>query len=325
MVRRTSIAAIAFASLVAGAACESEPAAPLAPTASALVATKKAATASKFTIDPAASKVSFLMQAFDQGTPLPEERVSLMFDIGTPDADTGAADMTAMTAAMNEIKTSADDIAKIIKTIDEIAFQTNILALNAAVEAARAGEAGAGFAVVADEVRNLAQRSAHAAKETAGKIEGAITKTAQGVTISNKVAISLEEIATRSREVDELVVEIATASTEQNQGIGQVTQAVAQMDQVTQKNAASAEESASAAEELNAQALAMQVEPVDQPLEGCGQHLLVGRGGVHGVGAGKRNAVAAENGHATDGGGVLCFGCSHGVLSRWMGCQAATA
>jgi methyl-accepting chemotaxis protein len=173
-------------------------------------------------------------------------------------ADTGVSDMASMKTAMADIKTSSDDIAKIIKTIDEIAFQTNILALNAAVEAARAGEAGAGFAVVAEEVRNLAQRSAQAAKETAEKIEGAIAKTAQGVTISNKVATSLEEIAARSREVDELVVEIATASTEQNQGIGQVTQAVSQMDQVTQKNAASAEESASAAEELNAQALAMQ-------------------------------------------------------------------
>jgi len=173
-------------------------------------------------------------------------------------ADTGVSDMSAMKTAMADIKTSSDDIAKIIKTIDEIAFQTNILALNAAVEAARAGEAGAGFAVVAEEVRNLAQRSAQAAKETAEKIEGAIAKTAQGVQISNKVATSLEEIASRSREVDELVVEIATASTEQNQGIGQVTQALSQMDQVTQKNAASAEESASAAEELNAQALAMQ-------------------------------------------------------------------
>jgi len=173
-------------------------------------------------------------------------------------ADTGVADMNAMKTAMSDIKASSDDIAKIIKTIDEIAFQTNILALNAAVEAARAGEAGAGFAVVAEEVRNLAQRSAQAAKETAEKIEGAISKTAQGVQISNKVATSLEEIATRSHQVDELVVEIATASLEQNQGIGQVTQAVSQMDQVTQKNAASAEESASAAEELNAQALAMQ-------------------------------------------------------------------
>jgi methyl-accepting chemotaxis protein len=173
-------------------------------------------------------------------------------------ADTGVADMNAMKTAMSEIKASSDDIAKIIKTIDEIAFQTNILALNAAVEAARAGEAGAGFAVVADEVRNLAQRATTAAKETAGKIEGAITKTGQGVQISNKVAASLEDIAVRARQVDELVVEIATASSEQNQGIGQVTQAISQMDQVTQSNAANAEESASAAEELNAQAHSME-------------------------------------------------------------------
>ena len=173
-------------------------------------------------------------------------------------ADTGVTDMNAMKTAMGEIKASSDDIAKIIKTIDEIAFQTNILALNAAVEAARAGEAGAGFAVVADEVRSLAQRATNAAKETAGKIEGAITKTGQGVQISNKVAASLEEIATRARQVDELVVEIATASTEQNQGIVQVSQAITQMDQVTQSNAANAEESASAAEELNAQAHAME-------------------------------------------------------------------
>ena len=188
-------------------------------------------------------------------------------------AEQGTSRMAGMQEAMNEIKASSDNIAKIVKSIDEIAFQTNILALNAAVEAARAGEAGAGFAVVADEVRNLAQRAAQAAKETAGKIEGAITKTAQGVQISQKVATSLEEIATRSRQVDELVVEIATASTEQNQGIGQVTQAVSQMDQVTQKNAANAEESASAAEELNAQAMSMQ--------ENVGQLLAIaGRAGA---------------------------------------------
>jgi methyl-accepting chemotaxis protein len=172
-------------------------------------------------------------------------------------ADTGAADMTAMTAAMNEIKTSADDIAKIIKTIDEIAFQTNILALNAAVEAARAGEAGAGFAVVADEVRNLAQRAAQSAKETSVKIENALAKTAQGVQLTNKVAASLQEIVTNAREVDTLVAEVASASKEQTQGIQQVNGAVGQMDKVTQANAANAEESASAAEELNAQAVSL--------------------------------------------------------------------
>ena len=169
-------------------------------------------------------------------------------------ADKGAADMESMAKAMQDIKTSSDDIAKIIKTIDEIAFQTNILALNAAVEAARAGEAGAGFAVVADEVRNLAQRAAQSAKETASKIEGAITKTAQGVEISGSVQKSLQQIVTQVRSVDELVSEVAQASREQNEGIEQVGTAVRQMDQVTQGNAANAEETAAASEELNAQA-----------------------------------------------------------------------
>ena len=169
-------------------------------------------------------------------------------------ANKGVGDMQTMAAAMEAIKVSSDDIAKIIKTIDEIAFQTNILALNAAVEAARAGEAGMGFAVVADEVRNLAQRSAQAAKETAGKIEGAITRTGQGVEISGKVGAVLNDIMTKVRQVDELVTEVAGASREQTDGITQINSAVGQMDKVTQSNAASAEETAAAAEELNSQA-----------------------------------------------------------------------
>jgi len=169
-------------------------------------------------------------------------------------ADRGSSDMQAMNEAMGAIKVSSDDIAKIIKTIDEIAFQTNILALNAAVEAARAGEAGMGFAVVADEVRNLAQRSAQAAKETAAKIEGAISKSAQGVEISQKVAQTLNEIVVKARQVDELAAEVASASREQTQGISQINTAVGQMDKVTQNNASNAEESAAAAEELNSQA-----------------------------------------------------------------------
>ncbi len=174
-------------------------------------------------------------------------------------AEDGARDVKEMTSAMQEIKRSSDDVSKIIRTIDEIAFQTNILALNAAVEAARAGEAGMGFAVVADEVRSLAQRSAQAAKETASKIENSLGKTNRGVEITDKVARSLEEIVAISRQVDQLVAEIASASKEQNQGIGQINRAVTEMDKVTQSTAASAEESASAAEQLNSNAASLRV------------------------------------------------------------------
>ncbi len=172
-------------------------------------------------------------------------------------ADKGVTDMQSMSSAMEAIQGASGDIAKIIKTIDEIAFQTNILALNAAVEAARAGEAGMGFSVVADEVRNLAQRSAQAAKETAAKIEDAIVKTGQGVEISSKVSAALGDIVAKVRQVDQLVSEIATASREQTDGVTQINSAVGQMDTVTQSNAASAEESAAAAEELSAQAEGM--------------------------------------------------------------------
>jgi len=172
-------------------------------------------------------------------------------------ADAGGVEMQAMSKAILEIKQSSDEIAKIIKTIDEIAFQTNILALNAAVEAARAGESGMGFAVVADEVRSLAQRSAASARETAGKIETAIAKTAQGVQISTRVAGGLQTIIEKIRQVDELVAAVATASAEQSQGISQVNKAVSQMDQITQSNASAAEESASAAHELRGQAQTM--------------------------------------------------------------------
>jgi methyl-accepting chemotaxis protein len=171
--------------------------------------------------------------------------------------DLGVEDMNAMTKAMDAIKTSSDDIAKIIKTIDEIAFQTNILALNAAVEAARAGEAGMGFAVVADEVRGLAQRCAQAAKETSAKIEDAVQRSTAGAEISGKVAHSLQVIVAKAREVDSLSGEVAAASQEQSQGITQVNTAVTQMDKVTQSNAANAEESASAAEEMASQAAAL--------------------------------------------------------------------
>ncbi|HEY1173825.1 MAG TPA: methyl-accepting chemotaxis protein [Verrucomicrobiae bacterium] len=178
-------------------------------------------------------------------------------------ADQGAQDTHMMTIAMDGLKTSSDDIAKIIKTIDEIAFQTNILALNAAVEAARAGEAGMGFAVVADEVRNLAQRCAQAARETSVQIESAILKTEQGVETSHKVSTALNDIVLKARDLDGLVAEVTHAAQEQSQGIAQLGEATIRIDKITQSTAANAEETAAAAEELNAQAETMKAAVAD--------------------------------------------------------------
>jgi methyl-accepting chemotaxis protein len=176
---------------------------------------------------------------------------------------------TEMAMAIHGINTSSNSISKIISTIDEIAFQTNILALNAAVEAARAGEAGMGFAVVAEEVRSLAKRSADAAKETASMIEAAVTQSQKGVEANSKVTASIAEvvqkangvrdslghIVAKAREVDSVVGQITEASKEQDSGLEQINSAINLMNQVTQANAAGSEETASASEELTAQSI----------------------------------------------------------------------
>jgi len=193
-----------------------------------------------------------------------------MADLRTQvDAVVGSA--KEMEVAMAEIQESSASISKIIKTIDEIAFQTNILALNAAVEAARAGEAGAGFAVVADEVRSLAGRASEAARQTSALIEDSVARSQHGVTVNEAVGVNLQQVLEKASQVDQgfnkiteevnmvatTMHEFESSSRDQSEGIEQINAAMVQVSDVTQQNAASAEEAASASEELNAQALSL--------------------------------------------------------------------
>ena len=205
-------------------------------------------------VSSAAGQVSGSSQSLAQGAS--EQAAHHMSDVSHRVAEANHT-LDGMMLSMQEIGASSGKISKIIKVIDEIAFQTNILALNAAVEAARAGEAGMGFAVVADEVRNLAQRSAQAARDTAALIEESILKSTEGSAKLGEVAASIHAITDGANKVKTLVDEVDASSKEQAQGIEQISKAVAQMDQVTQRTAANAEESASASEELNAQSQAL--------------------------------------------------------------------
>jgi methyl-accepting chemotaxis protein len=200
----------------------------------------------------------------------------------------GTEAMARMSAAITNIRDASTKTANIIKTIDEIAFQTNLLALNAAVEAARAGDAGKGFAVVAEEVRNLAQRSAQAAKNTNELIEESQQRAEMGVRVSGEVDAVLMQIKNGIAKVSDLVREVASASDEQARGADQINTAVGQMDQVTQANAANAEESAAASEELSSQA--MELERMVRDLLGIVQGGATN--GLHGV------KQALENQHA---------------------------
>ncbi len=190
------------------------------------------------------------------------QAVTLVADVHTQVRESEHA-LTDMVTSMRAIQESSQKVSKIIKTIDEIAFQTNILALNAAVEAARAGEAGMGFAVVADEVRSLAQRSAQAAKDTAGLIEESIGRAQAGNATVEVVANAVRGITVSVNRVKGLVEEVSEASRQQTQGLDQVSQAISQMEKVTQGTAATAEESAATSEELSAQAT-MTMETIEQ-------------------------------------------------------------
>jgi methyl-accepting chemotaxis protein len=199
--------------------------------------------------------------------------------------ETASSGMRQAATAMEGVAKASNETAAIIKTIDEIAFQTNILALNAAVEAARAGEAGAGFAVVAEEVRALATRSAEASHNTAQLIETTRDRVKDAVLQVSACGEAFVGIATNTQKIDKLLTEVATASKEQNLGISEINKATAQMDQMVQSNAAAAEEASAASEELAGQAQMMRAGAVEL------LHLVVGSGD---------SGIAAESGNTGD-------------------------
>ena len=205
------------------------------------------------TLEEVSSSLQELSSSSDQAAGNAREAKALS-DGARSGTDKGLDSMRRLSEAVERIKASSDETAKIVKTIDEIAFQTNLLALNAAVEAARAGDAGKGFAVVAEEVRNLAMRSAEAAKTTARLIEESVGNANGGVTLNAEVLGNLSEIQRQVVQVSEVMDEIAAAADQQSEGVTQINVAVEQMNQVTQQTAANAEESSSASEELTSQA-----------------------------------------------------------------------
>ncbi|MCP3939981.1 MAG: hypothetical protein GY710_00670 [Desulfobacteraceae bacterium] len=205
-------------------------------------------------IEETSSTLTELASMTDNNAQNAKQTNVLMQDVEAVVTSTNTS-MENFTASMEDIINASKETSNIIKTIDEIAFQTNLLALNAAVEAARAGEVGAGFAVVADEVRSLAMRAAKAAKNTSGLIEQTIQNVDHGGKLLASVNEEFGKVLGKTKEAVSRIAEIASASEQQSEGITQITNAVCELDDVVQKNAATAEESASASEEMSAQAM----------------------------------------------------------------------
>jgi methyl-accepting chemotaxis protein len=205
------------------------------------------------TIEELSASITNVAEKTNENTDMAKNAASLSLQIKA-NAEKGSQQMSEMTSAVEEINKASQDISKVIKVIDDIAFQTNILALNAAVEAARAGEAGKGFAVVSDEVRNLASKSAAAAKETGALIESSMKKAEAGAQIATETAISLGDIVEGINESAEIVHKISLASADQSNAIHQITLAIDQVSEVVQRNTATSEESAASSQELKAQA-----------------------------------------------------------------------
>ena len=215
------------------------------------------ATEQAASIEQLSSSISDIAQKTKENSHLANNAAELAGNI-KDNAEKGSRQMDEMMSAVGEINEASSSISKVIKVIDDIAFQTNILALNAAVEAARAGQHGKGFAVVAEEVRSLAAKSAEAAKDTGGLIENSIEKANLGVRIAEETSLSLSDIVSGINESTQIVMEIAQASEEQTISIGQINTGIDQVAQVVQQNSATAEESAAASEEMSAQAATLQ-------------------------------------------------------------------
>lgn len=240
-------------------------------------------------ISLAAGQISDGSQSLAQGA---TQQVRAMSEEAGCSTDKGVESMKRLSQAIDSIKNSSDETARIVKTIDEIAFQTNLLALNAVVEAASTGEAGEEFAVVAEEVCNLAMRSAEAAKNTAEMIQESVQNASDGVALNQEVLDNLEEINKQVLRVGEVIVGISAVSSQQEEGVGQISQGVGQLNQLTQQNVANAQKLAAASEELSAQAEEMRSLVCVFTLSDAGAHPAPPLRASHGASRARSNGGA---------------------------------